>query len=457
MNKLFSFWQLACVGVLMVINLIIGLDYGSDYYRNVISWSWKGPSCVGTIPSAVDDQNAIMDLPMAQKTITRRTGCTVRSIPINANMTLDNVQLPLWLKEYFAWHAQRLASIEQHNLPWTQEKVLVSRCFEGDVCGGTADRLREFHNLIAAAARTRRLLFIVWTRPMALQEFLQPGPLLNWTLPDALQQAMWEQQGNVTTKAYRDRASLEDAVEDPTKWVVEAALQTGSDRTFRDVNLERGNQGDAETFLKDGFHNLWWGVFTPSPPLLMALDKAMQHLDLWPNEFVFAHYRAGYPGEAFQKTGDLKILEETTINAIHCALSTVAGDGERSNSNNYPVYMASDNVLALGMARNYSQQHNGRIRIVTHLDLPRTDFDFLADDQHPPHLNFVNDATHAATFYPVFLDLLMFSLSRGASYGSGGFGRLGSRISYNFSGFVEHTVGGKVKHCESPKARLGME
>lgn len=201
-----------------------------------------------------------------------------------------------------------------------------------------------------------------------------------------------------------------------------------------------GNVGDENLTKEDAFHNMWWGMFTPTPTVLKLLEQFMKHLDLVPNKFAFAHYRASFPGEKFQKTGDLTVLRDTTINAIHCAIAAV-GPG-------YPIYVASDNVKALEFAKNYSKESG--IRIVTHLDLPRIDqFAFLSPKDNPPHLNFA-EAVDPASFYPVFLDLLTFSLSRCASYGSGGFGLLGNRISYNSSCFLEHTIEGRVRHCEAP-------
>ena len=70
----------------------------------------------------------------------------------------------------------------------------------------------------------------------------------------------------------------------------------------------------------------------------------------------------------------------------------------------------------------------------------------LAED--PPHLNFatpddIND------FYIIFVDLFIMSYSKCVVYGSGGFGRMGSLVSYNPYCGISYSIddGGKLQKC----------
>jgi len=95
-------------------------------------------------------------------------------------------QLPRWMKEYWDWHASITITAEnKHNY-----KYLVIRCATvDDKCGGTADRLGILPAALVLAQRTHRLLYIYWSRPCALQEFLKPHQT-NWTLPMVLQKTV---------------------------------------------------------------------------------------------------------------------------------------------------------------------------------------------------------------------------------------------------------------------------
>ena len=69
----------------------------------------------------------------------------------------------------------------------------------------------------------------------------------------------------------------------------------------------------------------------------------------------------------------------------------------------------------------------------------------LAED--PPHLNFAKPDDVSA-FYIVFVDLFLMSYANCVVYGAGGFGRLGSLVSYRpFCGTAFSVDRGKLKDC----------
>ena len=69
----------------------------------------------------------------------------------------------------------------------------------------------------------------------------------------------------------------------------------------------------------------------------------------------------------------------------------------------------------------------------------------LAED--PPHLNFATPDDVSA-FYVIFVDLFLMSYANCVVHGAGGFGRMGSLVSYRpFCGTAFSVQGGKLKDC----------
>jgi hypothetical protein len=80
---------------------------------------------------------------------------------------------PPWMKEYFYFHQQLRALLNETN--WQEQRYFVARCLDtDDVCGGASDRLHSIPALLLIASTTKRLLLIKWSRPAALEEFLVP-------------------------------------------------------------------------------------------------------------------------------------------------------------------------------------------------------------------------------------------------------------------------------------------
>ena len=91
-----------------------------------------------------------------------------------SNLWDESPVIPMWMKDYFVWHREQLAD-HLHEQSWETNRYLVIRCLESDkVCGGASDRLQSVPKFIQLANASRRLLFIKWTKPAALEEFLVP-------------------------------------------------------------------------------------------------------------------------------------------------------------------------------------------------------------------------------------------------------------------------------------------
>jgi hypothetical protein len=91
----------------------------------------------------------------------------------NAPLWETSSTLPEWMKDYFDWHQDQLANhLNEEN--WQSQRYLVMRCLESEVCGGASDRLSSIPKFIRVASMSKRLLFIKWTRPAPLEDFLVP-------------------------------------------------------------------------------------------------------------------------------------------------------------------------------------------------------------------------------------------------------------------------------------------
>jgi len=194
------------------------------------------------------------------------------------------------------------------------------------------------------------------------------------------------------------------------------------------------------------------------------------------NQYAVAHYRAKFPQEPYRETQNRTLLRETTIHAVECAKSRVSNGSTLLARNNPPnrsstaaalakevfaVYVASDTALAVEAVRDtYHNNHDSSLseegsdltnsfHVWTYLDLQSYDTDTtntssshgttgsgtlqtkytipLAED--PPHLNFAK-RDDVSGFYSIFVDLFLMSYANCVVYGAGGFGRMGSLVSY---------------------------
>lgn len=119
----------------------------------------------------------------------------IQSSKVTKNLWEDSKILPQWLKDYLHWHQEQLVLINKNNDAWKSYRYLLARCLRRDYrCGGASDRLKFLPYALREAANSKRLLFLYWEKPCALEEFLVPPkvrkvtgfahPSLSISLPD---------------------------------------------------------------------------------------------------------------------------------------------------------------------------------------------------------------------------------------------------------------------------------
>jgi hypothetical protein len=384
--------------------------------------------------------------------------------------------LPRWMRDYMLWHRQRRQELVLHHKSskeedaWKEQPLLIVRCLEHDRCGGTSDRLKSLPIFVLLAAKTNRLLLLRWTRPFRLEEFLRPGPALNLSVPVELERLLnndSERNNNNNVPYFEGKhvQKLIAAASSSDHWLVEGNIQYSGGKLY--TNLVVPHQQSKGLPVEDWdytayYHDFFPSVFVPAPTIQTLWQNFQRDWNLIPNQYTVAHYRAKYPNEPYLESGkNASILEETIVNAVHCAAAAGRGTSSAlsssSSSSPVTVYVASDTALALELAQRYfSNDNNNTIRVVSHLNLlsPTTTTTYNHSSsssgggvlEDPPHLNFAQKQNPDA-FFSIFIDLWAMSQSRCVSFGAGGFGRFGSLVSHNMSCRVAHSIKGQLQTC----------
>ena len=322
--------------------------------------------------------------------------------------------LPQWMKDYFAWHRDQLARLNERN--WkneTQFRYLIMRCLRiDDRCGGTSDRIKSVPYAILLANVTRRVLFIKWERPHRLEEFLvPPRGGLNWTVPLWLDRSL-----NLTGEAHirGSQTSYIAKYKDPIIQMRHQSHDHGS------LYYDSNQPPSAPTFQQI-YHDAWSVVFEPS--LAVAEQIRQVRLDLGldgASEYAAVHVRSQYLDWNSRSHDQVE-------NALNCATQLQPGA---------PIYLATDsrNVTLWGL--HYGQRQGGMVVG----QLP---------DRDPLHLdrgsNFLSaydtdlDGRPPSDFYDTFVDLYLLAGGRCTLVGAGGYGRWANSISANHTCALDHT------------------
>lgn len=339
--------------------------------------------------------------------------------------------LPLWMIEYFDWHREQTAAMNECNIG--NYKFLILRCSNHEEkCGGLSDRLRSLPLFIAAAASSKRVFLIRWERPTKLEEFLVPKEI-NWSVPDWLQPKIHEpgamsyvssgKRLQLVSTKFKDKPFVEGYVMDSygassVYHYFDCQLDKLKTYDEDEVKKSRGKAG-SEDYLRI-FRHMWQALFEPSPPVGKLIADHMESSNLVRGKFSTAQYRAFYGTEHNKEKpeDELKIKAE---NALNCASKLEPGD---------PIYFASDSHFAVRVASNMGRTTSRKI--VT--------FD---DEKEALHLDKKDQWTsgNVADFYPVFVDLLVMAEARCMAHGVGGYGTFANMLSVDPTCVIEHDVG----------------
>jgi hypothetical protein len=326
-----------------------------------------------------------------------------------ATQWANTEKLPRWMKTYFQWHNEQRRLLTSSN--WRDFRYIIMTCLEADPkCGGTADRLRPVPLVLRVAAETRRLFFIKWEKPAALENFLLPPKsaiVLDWRTPDFIK---FEEDNGPRVNS----VSLLIQKAKGNQTVVKAQIQSNDHGSnyYNNKALMNTDEDEGPRAFREHYHDCWYSLFTPTPPLAQKIESVMDQLNLIPGEYAVAHLRALYGIEEVGR--EFEYIKNWTRNAINCVSGLRPGG---------PFFFASDSSYAKKIAVQYGVRHN--VSIVS-----------VIDDKEPLHLDLVKDwrVRSPSDFFPIFVDLYIMSFGSCFSYNVGGFAKWAQLISgHNFS------------------------
>jgi hypothetical protein len=287
--------------------------------------------------------------------------------------------------------------------------------------------------MVAAAAKSKRVLLIRWQRPTKLEEFLVPNEI-NWSVPDWMYELTndFDKSEDVlripaTKKIY---SGIDKYHKRP---VLEGFIQDyfgGSSYYYRlDCLMDENKELDKEHLKKFDdmagwadyelvFRDLWYTVFEPSPPVAKLVRDKLTSANLVPGKFSTSQFRAFYAIEHKKELRTNHDLAVKTRNALNCASFLQAGD---------PIYFASDSQYAVRFARELGED----------MGYPIITFD---DENEALHLDKRDQwkSGNVADFYPTFVDLLVMAEAKCVAHGVGGYGRFANLLSTDPSCVVRH-------------------
>ena len=283
------------------------------------------------------------------------------------------------------------------------------------------------------AAQSRRILFLQWSRPAPLQEFLVPTRAVNWSLPTFVPAK------GLGTRRYTKLSALVEAVEqaDSTVPVLCARIQDphGGSDYYNAHPWNRDHHPDRA--FRRVFRSLFFTFFAPSARVLQQYEREVQPLlhDDSNNEYRAAHLRAHYGHSPIPESK----VQAVAINAVNCA-SQLGGEEKvplsGTATTTTPILFLSDSALAVQKVREYAAGQHLPVWTLPH-----------REQREPLHLDKADSQT-AADYLDTFVDLLLFANARCISHGQGGFGRLGVLLSRDPMCFRTYIDAGRYVECE---------
>lgn len=316
-----------------------------------------------------------------------------------------STEIPVWMKDYFAWHTQQRRLLTESN--WTESKFLVVACFKSaESCGGIADRLAPIPFLLRLAADSKRLLFIAWGKPRPLEEFLRPPQGgMDWTTPDWLLKN-FEMHGEAITDDLKLIHSIgaDDTVLSSTLHSVDYGSK------YYDAKAMEEGESTTEAF-REQFHDCWVSMFTPVDAVAGQVVEQMRKMGTKAGDFSFAHLRAYYDNGGAAEDDETK-LRQWTQNSLNCVSGLRPGG---------PYLFSSDSLQAKEFAMEYGKEKGVKVFVRSS---PGEDDQVSLDSSRWAQ-------TDASRYYVIFIDLYMMSFAKCHSYNIGGIAKLANLMSGN--------------------------
>jgi hypothetical protein len=382
----------------------------NDFLSNAPPRFSVSPMRLSRLQSAVNKS-----LPKSTPSMNTHAATTLSTLNTTVPMLQRNAtHIPSWLQDYFTWHAKARRSIDHDIERWQDYRYLVLRCLAHETkCAGTADRLLALPGALVLAHQSQRILLWYWERPAPLERFLVPPPGgLDWRVSEALRDKLDLHNNKTLWKTGAKNVTF-----------VVGALKRSQQRVLGIRNL-LGNYWDQARRPHEAgrdaiFRSVWDRVFVPSPPVHALVNRHLENLQLQPHLYVAAHVRSLYVDNMIDHHGERV--------ALRCARTILLQQQQQEVPLQDTIYFTSDSADTTQHAVTFAQQHQWNITVRSsttppvHLDRGH---DFLTRYTHDWQRHDLDG------FYEIFVDLLLLGNSRCVAYGAGGFGFMGSLLSY---------------------------
>ena len=402
----------------------------------------------------------------------------VESISItNKEMScqVNSAWLPKWIQDYFAWHRTMRATFPGKSLVTDRNapKFVVLGAING-----VHDRLGSLPWAVLVANQTRRLLFLHWDEPAALDEFLLPTHCIDWRLPTSVTNR-WNLLLHLNNKKKKQRMMFPEfrndmfAAQFPPNnekfWneTLDRALVRAKEGAWKNTKVLVNDKGLTlgvpqwrarlqalgETdyiYNTSSFGRLWHAFFQPSPGLQSYIDHVQSHLGLTPGKYTAVHVRARYPSY-FKKENDNHnhvqgnqqhepdksgLLFEGRDKELAVQIATRAVKCARTlsiSTPSEPIYFFSDSsdlVDFMTHIHNKSRMNENETEKRARLAVSNITLVGRSDASERTSLHLGLQTGHVPSeYFPTFLDLYLAIGARCVSFGQGGFGAFGLQIS----------------------------
>lgn len=331
----------------------------------------------------------------------------------------NSPNLPTYIVEYLEWHVQMRCTNKRAHQDGV--KYLLVKC----ASGGIADRLANLPTYILSAHKMNRVLLLQWNSPFPLEEFLAPHGI-NWTVPEWLQ---------ITNNLGHTSLSWNNKVVSHSEETVllaeglQLAFEIG--KSNYDTHILQQYNDSIYTYDRI-YHDLFHSVFQLVPAIQSIVDHSMKQLSLTQGNYTSIHLRARHPNSnlpsdnTVDKSGGLEFSGKTKQKLVGMIQHAV--DCAANLSPGLPIFFASDSHHAVNYVLNEFSTKLGIPKLVG-----------LVQNEEPLHFDTPDYKSKTPSdFYPTFVDFWLLGMSRCTAYGTGGYGRLAVRLSYNSSCKANH-------------------